>query len=405
MKNSSLLVLVLAVSALAAPARAQSVPDTTSNADEARSQTTSAAGSHQSDRLVRLIDFAERQVEQYRSPRDGIGLRFGGITSGSDLAVGPLWQTHALDGAVRLRASAAASMFRDYDVETGVAIPEVRTHRVSLSAGALKRHLAREHFYGLGMSSSATNKTTFELDRSEAHMEASLLAASWLTITGGGGWVDLSAADSNYSPATSISTQFDRRSAPGLGLPATFGVLSASAVLDWRDIPGNPRNGGRFQLSVDRHSDQSGHQYSFSSATLDVEQHFSWWRRQRVLSLRGRTAVAAPDTGNDVPFYLQPTLGGSRVLRGFATDRFRDRSLVWAQAEYGWDLWPFLGTVLFYEAGAVASEPAALGFKDLKRDYGIGFRIGSARTIAVRTDVAFGSGEGTRIAMRFSHAF
>ena len=109
--------------------------------------------------------------------------------------------------------------------------------------------------------------------------------------------------------------------------------------------------------------------------------------------------------GNDVPFYLQPTLGGSQMLRGFATDRFRDRQLVWAQAEYGWDLWPFLGAVLFYEGGVVGSAPAALSIKDFKRDYGIGFRFGSARTIAVRTDVAFGSGEGTRIAMRFSHAF
>ena len=80
-------------------------------------------------------------------------------------------------------------------------------------------------------------------------------------------------------------------------------------------------------------------------------------------------------------------------------------NLLWAQVEYGWDLWPFLGAVLFYEGGVVASEPSAISLKNLKRDYGIGFRFGSARTIAVRTDVALGSGEGTRIAMRFSHAF
>jgi hypothetical protein len=61
--------------------------------------------------------------------------------------------------------------------------------------------------------------------------------------------------------------------------------------------------------------------------------------------------------------------------------------------------------VLFYESGAVAHDREELTLKNVKRDYGIGFRLGSARTIALRTDVALGSGEGTRIAMRFSHAF
>jgi hypothetical protein len=96
------------------------------------------------------------------------------------------------------------------------------------------------------------------------------------------------------------------------------------------------------------------------------------------------------------------------VLRGVATDRFRDRNLLALQAEYGWDIGPFLGAVLFYETGAVAHDREELALKNLKylkRDYGIGFRLGSARTIALRTDVALGSGEGTRIAMRFSHAF
>lgn len=396
---------VLAVGTLAAPARAQSVTEATSDADEARAQTASSGGSHQNDGLVRLLDFVEQKVGQFTTPRDGFGVRIGGIASGSDLAAGPLWQARVLDGALLLRSSAAASVFGDYDVEAGAAIPELRSHRLSIKAGGSRRHLARERFYGLGMSTSAMNQTMFELDRSEAHLEASVFAASWLTISGGGGWSDLSVADGEYTRAPSISTRFDRRSAPGLGSPATFGVLTASAVVDWRDVPGNPRSGGRYQVSIDRHSDRSLNQYSFTRAMLDLEQHFSWWRNQRVLSLRGLAVVSTPDARNDVPFYLQPTLGGSRMLRGFATDRFRDRNLVWAQAEYGWDLWPFLGAVLFYEGGVVASEPAALGFRDVKRDYGIGFRLGSARTVAVRTDVAFGSGEGTRIAMRFSHAF
>jgi hypothetical protein len=388
------LVLVLAVSTPAGPAHAQSVPATSAETVV-----------REPDNLVRFLDFVEERVERFTAQPDGFGVRLGGIASGSDIAAGPMWQRRALGGAMRLRTSSAISIVGDYDVEAGLAIPELGSHRLSLTVGASERHLAREHFYGLGASTTDTNHVMFEFDRREAHLEMSVAAASWLDFTIGGGWADYSVADGTYTRAPSISTRFDRQSAPGLGSPATFGVLAASAVVDWRDVPGNPRNGGRYRLTIDRHSDRSNTQYSFARAALDLEQHFSWWRRQRVLSLRGLAVVSTPDVGHDVPFYLQPTLGGSRMLRGFVTDRFRARNLVWAQAEYGWDLWPFLGAVLFYEGGMVADEPSALTVKSLERDYGFGFRAGSARTIAVRTDVAFGSGEGTRIAMRFSHAF
>ena len=390
MRSTSLLALVLTVSAAAGTARAQAA---------------SPAGSQPDSGLVRVLDFVEHKVGQFTAPHDGFGVRFGGIDSGSALAAGPLWQARALDGAMLLRTSAAASAFGDYDLDAGVAVPEFLSYRLSLTAGGSKRHLSREHFYGLGMAASDANHAMFQFDRSEAHAEASFAAASWLNFGVTGGWADYSVADGKFTRAPSISTRFVPRDAPGLGSPASFGVVSASAIVDWRDLPGNPRNGGRYQVSIDRHADRSINQYSFTRAVLDVEQHVSWWRGQRVLSVRGLAVVSTADARNDVPFYLQPTLGGNRMMRGFATDRFRDRNLVWAQAEYGWDLWPFLGAVLFYESGAVAPEPAALSFKDLKHDYGIGFRLGSARTVAVRTDVAFGSGEGTRIAMRFSHAF
>jgi outer membrane protein assembly factor BamA len=181
--------------------------------------------------------------------------------------------------------------------------------------------------------------------------------------------------------------------------------MSLSASVDHRDVPQNPRSGGRYQVAVSRYLDRTSDRYSFTQIDTELEQHLSGWRRQRLLTLRavGSTSIAGP--GHDVPFYLQRTLGGSSLLRGFVTDRFRDRSLLALQAEYGYDLLPFVSAVLFYEAGASAPRWRDIQLDQLRRDYGIGFRFGSARTVALRTDVAFGSGEGTRLTMRFNHAF
>ena len=181
--------------------------------------------------------------------------------------------------------------------------------------------------------------------------------------------------------------------------------MRVAATLDTRDQRGNPRSGGRYHVALNRFDGGADAYSSFNRLNVEAEQHFSWWRRQRLITVRGVAVLTDPDASHDVPFYLQPTLGGSRLLRGFVGDRFRDRNLLAVQAEYGWDVWPFLNAVVFYEGGVVAPDWRQLSVGEMQRDYGFGFRLGSARIVAVRTDVTFGSGEGTRITMRFSHAF
>jgi len=104
-----------------------------------------------------------------------------------------------------------------------------------------------------------------------------------------------------------------------------------------------------------------------------------------------------------VPFYLLPTLGGSYSLRGFRSFRFRDRSLLLLQSEYRWRVNDFVHGAVFYETGAVGPQLSDLG--GLRRDYGVGLRAGSRNGVAFRADVALGSGEGTRILIRFDNAF
>jgi hypothetical protein len=60
---------------------------------------------------------------------------------------------------------------------------------------------------------------------------------------------------------------------------------------------------------------------------------------------------------------------------------------------------------LFYDTGQVAPSRRGLVLKDFERDYGFGIRIGTNLGVLVRFDVAFGSGEGTKTWLRFSHVF
>jgi outer membrane protein assembly factor BamA len=169
------------------------------------------------------------------------------------------------------------------------------------------------------------------------------------------------------------------------------------------DPPLNPTAGGRYRFTYRRYHDGDLGRFSFSRWDLDARQYVPLLHRTRTIALRAQISSSDPDSGHAVPFYLQPTLGGSYSLRGFRTFRFRDHSMLLLQSEYRWRVNDFVTGALFYETGAVGRRLGDLG--RLERDYGIGLRAGSRNGVAFRADVALGSGEGTRILVRFDNAF
>lgn len=398
--------LLVSTALLASPAAAQESLDTRSGAAlQARTDKAAAPAAISSDTVERWLDAIERRALQFSASRDGWGVRFGGITDGSGMAVGPMWQTtRLLGGRLHVQASAAASIARDREIESGLTVPEVGTSRVALRVTASSGHLAQERFFGTGQASRRSDETVFALDRRRARADATLQVARWLHVSAGASSLTFTSAAGQAAGAPSITTVFDERAAPGLSTRRRFGLFALSATADTRDVPGNPRRGGRYHLGLERYAD-AAKESSFTRVNAELEHHLSWWRRQRLVTLRAVAVLSEADRGQRVPFYLQPTLGGTRLLRGFVTDRFRDLNVLALQAEYAWDIWPFLNAVAFYETGAVAPRWQELALNTFRRDYGVGVRLGSARTVALRTDVAMGSGEGTRLVMRLSHAF
>jgi hypothetical protein len=385
--------LIVAGSLIAVPATAQVAPV--------------VAAPPRVDTLERVLDWIEdNPVLRLITREHGLGIRVGGIEGGAGFATGPRWRTtRPLNGLLELSASTAVSISRDRGVELGAILHEVGTPRLSLRLGVTDDVLAAERFFGTGRHSLRTDESVFTLQRRVAGLETTLAATRWLRLTGGARLATMAAGTGTAPGVPGIAARFDTGGLPGFGTPTAFSILSLGVAADRRDVPGNPRRGGRYAVRVDRYVDRSVSRASFNRVEVDLEQHLSWWRGQRLLTVRANAVVSDANPGQEVPFYLMPTLGGAERLRGFVTDRFRDRHRLVLQAEYAWDIWPFLNAVLFYETGHVARRVQDLTFANLQQDYGIGFRLGSARTIALRTDVAFGSGEGTRISMRFSHAF
>ena len=74
-------------------------------------------------------------------------------------------------------------------------------------------------------------------------------------------------------------------------------------------------------------------QFDFYRVDVHLQHYIPLASRYRVLAFRAIGAFTDADGGQSVPFYLQPTLGGHRDLRGFRESRFRDENTLLLGAE------------------------------------------------------------------------
>jgi hypothetical protein len=125
------------------------------------------------------------------------------------------------------------------------------------------------------------------------------------------------------------------------------------------------------------------------------------------ITVRGRVTLSNTFAHSVIPFYYQPTLGGTDIngfdtLRGFDDYRFRAPDDWLTQVEYTHGLWGPIGLLLFYDVGKVALGTSQLNFATLRQDFGAGATLTVVSRIVLRAYIAFGSGEGTASAVKLA---
>ncbi|HUR33467.1 MAG TPA: BamA/TamA family outer membrane protein, partial [Vicinamibacterales bacterium] len=184
-----------------------------------------------------------------------------------------------------------------------------------------------------------------------------------------------------------------------------FRYTDVFATVDYRDQSGNARAGGYYSMTLGSYADLDADRYSFRRLDLHGQQFFPIFDKKRVFAVQGRVITTSADEGQVVPFYFQPTLGGSTTLRSVSDFRFRDDNLLYLNAEYRWEAFSAMDMALFADFGKVAPDAGDLSLTDLTHAYGIGLRFNTYRSVFLRIDVATGAGEGLHYYLKFSKAF
>jgi outer membrane protein assembly factor BamA len=165
---------------------------------------------------------------------------------------------------------------------------------------------------------------------------------------------------------------------------------------DLRDVPGNPTSGGIYRVGFAAFHDLDGSRYSFRRVEVDAAQYVPLFHKNWVVAVRGRVALSQTASGQEVPFYLMPTLGGENSLRAYGDYRFRDRNVALLGAEYRWPVLRMIDAALFADAGTVGSTAGQLWHARPNVDLGFGLRLHSTSRSIARIDVAKGR-EGVRV--------
>jgi len=317
-------------------------------------------------------------------------------------------------------------------------------------AGAAHRSVRTLYFYGSG-SRSPSRRYVYSEDDTYGDVDARIPITRWLVASGKSevrasslpGVADPTAVALNFAPAAipgitaqpiylnngfGVETKLLRTSSRKLvelpvGDPHYARLIdfefnnnigygwhqpsdgSSFAYRQFR-FDGDERAVLRFRLRNSFHADQHPLAYLLCQYSNKKTDKCNFGQ----IDIKSRLILSQASGANQVPFYLQPTLGGTDIegnvtLRGYDNYRFRGPDVALLQFEYGVPVWDPFGVYVFYDVGTVGSTPASLSLKQFRQDGGFGLSVRLRGNVVAQTYYAFGAGHGGRWNYNFAKTF
>lgn len=396
-----LIVLVLASPAAAQETRAAQL-------QSERSAKATRLKPYEPGRLEKVIlQVEEGRLRRLIAPHNGFFVEYGYTYKpvGSGMAFGGGWRHDLFDRRTRFKFEAGGSLRGYRMLRADFALPRLADEHLELGVEGAYRKQPQDDFYGLGPDSREEMRVSYQFKGRHVEGRAIFKPQEWLQIGTRFGWLNSSIGSGTDTRFPSIEMVFDDGAAPGLQAQPEYRYAEAFAAADNRDEPGNTRAGGYYIVAWRKYNDQDLNRYNFRLFQARARRFFPVFDKKRVFAVQAQLTATAADDGHVVPFFLQPTLGGSHTLRSVHEYRFRDRNMLAMNVEYRWEAFAALDMALFADFGKVAPRVSELDFSDLKRGYGIGFRFNTPGTVFFRIDIATGAGEGVHYYFKMNNAF
>lgn len=397
------------LSGLAAACALWSAEPATAQSDGAMGPAETIAA-QQREKATQLQPHAPGRVERLLDRLEGalLGERpsswhpfFENAYQGGGLTIGAGHRTSVgRDDLLDVRGSLTVRGYVRAEAEYVAPLPGPQTELVALAGW---RRATQVGFFGLGTSAtSEDDRVNYGFEQPYAHVQIGARPMAALRVAAGveySRWTVVSGS----GDAPSIEQVYGPQDLPGLGTSPTYLQPFVQVGLDTRRADGQARAGTLVMTRASAHHTRDG-ALSFRRMVYEAVHHQPVLQDLWVLSLRTRVETTHPATGDAVPFFLLPSLGGGDTLRGFTSWRFRDRHSLLLSAEWRVMVNRFIEVAAFGDAGKVVSETRRLDLQQLESDFGLGVRLHGLRATFLRIDVAR-SNEGLMVVFAASVPF
>jgi outer membrane protein assembly factor BamA len=329
---------------------------------------------------------------------DGFGVSFGQIAPGSGFSLGPSYRRNDLwSGRLNLSVAARGSINSSYLGRLDLGLPNLLGGRAFTEFSVVHRNVSELAYYGPGPDSEKTGRSNFRLEDTNVELRTGLSPLRGLRLGAIGSYLAVNVGPGHSSRYISTEQQF------GPVVDQTNFLRGGGFVeYDWRDRRSNATSGGHYSAQFLRFFDQKSTNSSFFRVDFDAIQHISLLNRTRVFTVHGAWSLTNTRSADHVPFYLQPTLGGSETLRGYRAFRFYGNNSVLVNAEHRWELSPIVDLVAFVDAGKVFDRWSQWNLHALESDVGFGLRFKYRNQAAFSFDTGF-SHEGFQVWFRVNN--
>lgn len=334
-----------------------------------------------------------------------------GVASGGGIGIGVGYDLPSF-GRWQTTSTAIVTMRRYWSLQLDT---EYQGERLEAAAYTRVRDMSQLNFFGPGANSDVADRTTFRLRDPIIGGVAAVRVVPFVSVGGRieALWPSVGRGRSSRFP--SINDRFGEPVAPGLSAQPRLSRYQVFMDVAVPAAAGEAlHQGAKYRVAYAIVDDRELDRFSFRRLDVEAQQRFAGLAPHHRLTLHGWRSTSYTTDDNDVPFFLQPTLGGKghlrsvhedligsdgtrATLRGFRSFRFRDRNLLLLQAEYRVPVWGPVDATLFVDAGKVTSRPADLSLSNLKRSHGFSVSVMRKSAAIARVDFGFGGGEGTRV--------
>src|SRR5687768_1270207 len=197
------------------------------------------------------------------APYNGLFVEYGYSHKpvGSGIGFGGGFRHDLFGRRARVEVEAGISIKNYQLLRADFSTPYLFDDRLELGVEATYHHHPQEDFYGLGVRSLIDDRVNYLFDAREFQARAVARPVPWLEAGVRVGRLDPSIDRGKDSAYRSIEEVFTDPSAPGLTFQPDFTYGELFGAIDYRDEPGNARDGGLYRLSWRKYSDGSVNRY------------------------------------------------------------------------------------------------------------------------------------------------